>query len=149
MLTEIHQWVEAAREGSNPRVIAKLNGAWLLMGESQFLRGYMLVVPDPVMPDLNAMALPARDRLLQQVGIVGDALLASTRAIRINYEILGNLQPALHVHIFPRYEDEHEDLRSKPVWSYDWDKGPKFDAQRDSDLMNKIAAYLKNAGLCD
>jgi len=149
MLTEIHQWVEAAREGSNPRVIAKLNGAWLLMGESQFLPGYMLVVPDPVMPDLNAMPLPARDRLFQQVGIVGDALLATTDALRINYEILGNLQPALHVHIFPRYEHEHDDLRSKPVWFYDWEKGPKFDAQRDSELMNKIAAYLKEQGLCD
>ena len=147
MLTEIHQWVEAAREGSNPRVIAKLNGAWLLLGESQFLPGYMLVVPDPVMPDLNAMPLTARDRLFQQVGIVGDALLATTDAARINYEILGNLQPALHVHIFPRYE--HDDLRSKPVWFYDWEKGPKFDAQRDSELITKIAAYLKNAGLCD
>lgn len=149
MRTVVHQWVEAARDGSNPRVVAKLNGAWLLMGESQFLPGYMLVVPDPVVPDLNALALPARDRLLQQMGIVGDALLASTDAVRINYEILGNLQPALHVHIFPRYASEPEDLRSKPVWFYDWDEGPKFDAQRDSELTSKIAAYLKNVGLGD
>lgn len=147
MRTVVHQWVEAAREGRNPRVVAKLNGAWLLMGEAQFLPGYMLVVPDPVVPDLNALALPARDRLLQQMSIVGDSLLDCTDAVRINYEILGNLQPALHVHIFPRYASEPEELRSKPVWFYDWDKGRKFDAERDNELISKIATYLKNTGL--
>ncbi len=147
MRTVIHQWVEAARDGSNPRVVAKLEGAWVLMGESQFLPGYMLVVPDPVVPDLNALALPARDRLMRQVGLVGDALLEHTAALRINYEILGNLQPALHVHVFPRYATEDEALRSKPVWFYDWEKAPKFDAARDRALMEQVASYLKNVGL--
>ncbi len=147
MRTVIHQWVEAARDGNNPRVVTKLDGAWLFMGEAQFLPGYMLVVPDPVVTDLNALPLPARDRLLRQVGLVGDALLEHTDAVRINYEILGNLQPALHVHIFPRYADEAEDLRTKPVWSYDWDAAPRFDPDRDKALMDKVKSYLAKVGL--
>jgi diadenosine tetraphosphate (Ap4A) HIT family hydrolase len=147
MRTVIHQWVEAARDGNNPRVVTKLDGAWLFMGEAQFLPGYMLIVPDPVVTDLNALPLPARDRLLRQVGLVGDALLEHTDAVRINYEILGNLQPALHVHIFPRYADEAEDLRTKPVWSYDWDAAPRFDPDRDKALMDKVKSHLANVGL--
>ena len=147
MSTVIHQWITACQNGSNPRVVAKLEGAWVLMGESQFLPGYMLVVPDPVVPHLNAMSLPDRDRLMRQVGIVGDALLEHTDAVRINYEILGNLQPALHVHVFPRYADEQEELRSKPVWFYDWDSAAQFDAERDAALISKVADYLTRAGL--
>lgn len=147
MNTIIHQWVESARSGNNPRVVAKLEGAWVLMGEAQFLPGYMLVVPDPVVPDLNAMALPDRERLLGQVSIVGDALLEHTDALRINYEILGNLQPALHVHVFPRYASEEESLKTKPVWFYDWEAGPQFDANRDRGLMDEVARYLQAAGL--
>ena len=40
---------------------------------------------------------------------IGDALLEVTGAFRINYEILGNLEPALHAHIIPRYLNEPED----------------------------------------
>ena len=147
MSTVIHQWIEACRNGNNPRVVAKLEGTWVLMGESQFLPGYLLVVPDPVVPDLNAMAIPERDRLLHQVSIVGDALLQHTDAVRINYEILGNLQPALHVHVIPRYATEAEELRTKPVWFYDWENAPQFDRERDAGLMHKIADFLEAAGL--
>lgn len=43
--------------------------------------------------------------------VIGDALLDVTKAHRINYEILGNSEPELHAHIFPRYEDEHVPLQ--------------------------------------
>jgi len=147
MSTVIHQWIEACHEDENPRVVAKLEGAWVLMGESQFLPGYMLVVPDPVVPDLNAMSHPARELLMKQVGVVGDALLAHTDALRINYEILGNLQPALHVHVFPRYANEDEALRTKPVWFYDWEAAPQFDVKRDRALMDNVAKFLRGANL--
>lgn len=147
MPTVIHEWIAACQAGNNPRAIAKLEGAWVLMGESQFLPGYVLVVPDPVVADLNAMPQADRDRLLHQVGIVGDALLEHTDAVRINYEILGNLQPALHVHLFPRYDNEDEALRTKPVWFYDWAAAPQFDAERDAEFMARIAHYLTDAGL--
>ena len=37
---------------------------------------------------------------------------------RINYEILGNYDAFLHAHIWPRYEWEPGDNRSRPAWSY-------------------------------
>ena len=79
--------------------------------------------------------------------MVGDALLELTGAVRINYEILGNLEPALHVHVFPRFDNESEELKSKPVWFHDWDAAPKFDHVRDQTLMADIRNYLERAGL--
>jgi hypothetical protein len=70
-----------------------------------------------------------------------------TNARRVNYEILGNLEPALHVHVFPRFEDEPAELKTRPVWSYDWDQAPVFDARRDAPLMKEIRTYLEQSGI--
>jgi hypothetical protein len=80
--------------------------------------------------------------------VIGDALLEVTGAIRINYEILGNLEPALHAHIVPRYADEPEHLRTKPIWLYDWKAAPPFDAARDTPLVQQIRAAIESRGHC-
>jgi len=38
--------------------------------------------------------------------------------LRVNIEILGNTDPFLHAHIWPRYHWEEPGLRAKPVWLY-------------------------------
>ncbi len=147
MTTVIHDFVEQCRAGTNPRTICRVSSGWAVLGESQFLRGYSLIYPDPVVSDLNALDPEARKALLFEATVLGDALLALTGAIRCNYEILGNLAPALHVHVFPRYEDEPPELATKPVWSYDWDDGPMFDEAKHATLKSGIADYLRNAGV--
>jgi len=94
-----------------------------------------------VVGHLNELDADARKTLMYEASIVGDALLDITGAARINYEVLGNLAPALHMHIFPRYADEPGELRTKPVWFYDWSDGPAFDAKRDADLMLAIREH--------
>ena len=145
MPTLIHRRVEAARTGSNAQVITRLASGWVVMGDVQFLRGYCLLLPDPVVPHLNAMSLEARSQFLVDMACIGDALLKITGAVRINYEMLGNLEPALHAHIFPRYTDEPIALRTKPVWFYDWDQAPKFEPERDQLFMRQIAAEIIRA----
>lgn len=147
MPTKIHQMVSQCRSGTNPRTICRVNSGWVVLGEVQFLRGYSLVLPDPVVGHLNDLSIPARRSLLHEVSLVGDALLEITDAIRINYEILGNLEPALHVHIFPRYRDEPENLKTSPVWFYDWKAAPGFEAKRDALLMAEIASFLRSSGI--
>ena len=144
MTTAIHRMVEEARAGTNPRVIARLSSGWAVLGERQVLPGYALLLPDPVVPHLNAMELPARLQFLKDMSSLGEAVLSVSGAVRINYEMLGNLEPALHAHVIPRYgERESETLRTKPIWFYDWDSAPLFDEVRDRGLMHQIAAELK------
>jgi len=145
--TIIHQRVRDCQAGTNPKTIARVNAGWVVMGDVQFVRGYCLLLPDPVVPDLNRMPLADRQTFLHEMSVVGDALLEITGAARINYEMLGNLEPALHAHVFPRYENEPAALLTKPVWFYDWDSAPPFDADRDAPLMRDIHDYLQRAGL--
>lgn len=142
MPTAIHKKVRECRAGTHQQAICKLQSGWLVMGDVQFLEGYCLILADPVVDDLNAMDVETRAIFQKEMGQVGDALLAVTQAKRINYEILGNLEPALHGHIFPRYTNETEELRTKPVWFYDWDNARSFDLDTDAPLMHKIKTYL-------
>ena len=119
----------------------------MVLGDVQFLRGYSLLLPDPVVPHLNAMDEASRKNFLFEMSVVGDVILELTGAVRINYEMLGNIEPALHAHIFPRFENEPKQLRLKPVWSYDWDNAPKFDPDRDAEIMQAIAEGLEKRGL--
>ncbi len=143
MPTAIHRYVQAARDQKLDRVIRRMASGWAVMGETQVMHGYCLLLPDPVVPHLNALVGQGRVQFLTDMATLGDAVLKATNAIRINYEMLGNLEPALHAHVLPRYEDESEDLRTKPIWFYDWNLAPKFDAKADAALMAKIRGYLQ------
>lgn len=77
--------------------------------------------------------------------VFGDAILASTYAIRINYDILGNTDAYLHAHIFPRYDWEVEERRKMPVWLYDksnWsNEETAYAEEKHGELRQKIASY--------
>jgi diadenosine tetraphosphate (Ap4A) HIT family hydrolase len=141
MDTLIHRRVEAARAGTNPTVVCRVSSGWVVLGDTQFLHGYSLLLPDPVVPDLNTLGREERTAYLYEMTIVGDALLEVTGAYRINYDILCNTEPALHAHICPRYLSEPEELRRGPPWVYS-KRGINqipFDAERDMELMDKLA----------
>ncbi|MCP5360541.1 MAG: hypothetical protein H7A18_12585 [Sinobacteraceae bacterium] len=139
--TAIHRLVEAARAG-DPAVIARLPSGWAMFGRQQFLRGYALLLPDPVVPHLNALPAAQRACFLDDMVRLGDALLAATGALRINYAMFGNLEPALHAHLVPRYADEPEALRGAHPWAYDWGAAPAFDAAALAPLAAQLRARL-------
>ncbi len=145
--TIIHQHVRDAQQGINPRVVTRTACGWVVMGETQVVPGYCLLLPDPVPPHLNALAGAARETFLRDMTAVGDALLRLTGAARINYEILGNLEPALHAHLFPRRDDEPEDRRTRPVWFHDWQKARRFDPDVDRPFMEALRRELERAGV--
>jgi diadenosine tetraphosphate (Ap4A) HIT family hydrolase len=143
MITLIQRRVEQAQQGKNPFVVCRVPSGWVVLGDTQILPGYSILLSDPVVPDLNALTLDKRAIFLRDMSIVGDALLEVTEAVLINYEILGNADRALHAHIIPRYAGEPEETRRKPIWFSDWTSAPKFDAEHDKDLMQKLADSIK------
>ena len=145
--TAIHEQVTAAREGRDPRVIARLFSGWAVFGAQQFVRGYLLLLPDPVVPNLNALGARERIAFLSDMSRLGDALLKVTAAVRINYAILGNLEPALHAHVIPRYADEPEGLRTAQPWAYDWAAAPAFERSAFQDLAGSLLRELARLGV--
>jgi diadenosine tetraphosphate (Ap4A) HIT family hydrolase len=142
MSTAIHRRVAALRAGQDPTCIARLPSGWAVLGEQQFLRGYALLLPDPVVGHLNELAGQARLGFLADMARLGDALLAATQALRINYAMFGNVEPALHAHVVPRYTWEQAPLATAHPWAFDWAAAPRFDPLRDAPLLQALRAAL-------
>ncbi len=146
MSTLVHRRIQAAQKGNNKTVICRMPAGWAVLGDQQFIRGYTLLLSDPIVTDINALTDGKRMQFLSDMTIIGDALLDITDAFRINYEILGNSDPVLHAHIFPRYMSEPETKRLYPVWlsytSEELDSRP-FDYERDIAFMVTLKEVIQ------
>lgn len=147
--TAIHRRVAALRRGEDPTLIARLPSGWAVFGEQQFLRGYSLLLPDPVVAHLNDFVMDeagrsiAREQFLADMARLGEALWQATGAVRINYAMFGNVEPALHVHLIPRYTDEAAQFATAHPWAYDWGAAPRFDAASLAPLRDDIRRRLQ------
>jgi diadenosine tetraphosphate (Ap4A) HIT family hydrolase len=141
--TVIHRLVDLCRADQCPAMVAKMRSGWVVMGERQVFAGYCMLIPDPVVPHLNALVAPDRAQFLSDMALVGDALMAATAALRINYAIYGNVDPALHAHLFPRRADEPPATRTAQPWALDWSLAPEYSDALYGGLKRKIAGYLQ------
>lgn len=124
-------------------MVAKVRSGWVVLGERQVFPGYCLLLPDPVVDHLNALERTPREQFLSDMALIGDALLAATAATRINYAMFGNLEPALHAHIFPRHAAEPLATRTAHPFALDWTKGPAYAEALHGDLRQRIQAHLQ------
>lgn len=144
--TAIHRRVNDARAGRDPTVLGRCASGWAVFGQQQFVNGYLLLLPDPVVPDLNALTPERRSQFMLDMSHLGDALVRTTAPIRVNYAIFGNVEPALHAHVIPRYRNEPEEMRTAHPWMYDWNKAPAFDPVGSGPLMRALRTELAHLG---
>lgn len=144
--TLIHERVDQAQKGINKTVICQLQSGWVVLGDNQFLRGYTLLLSDPIYETLNQTPQDTRTQFLQDMTHIGDALMKVLSPSIINYSILGNYDRALHAHIHPRYDSEPDDTRHRNPYIYATRNTPPvpFDYDRDQELIQNIRAELSS-----
>jgi diadenosine tetraphosphate (Ap4A) HIT family hydrolase len=116
-----------ARRGENPLVLTKMRSGYAVMGDTQFLPGYCVLLSDSDANHLTDLARPQRAEFLLDMSLVGEAVMNVCNSLdpslrRINYEVLGNTEQFLHAHVFPRYGWEDAELLPGPVWHYPRDR---------------------------
>jgi diadenosine tetraphosphate (Ap4A) HIT family hydrolase len=141
--TAIHAMVDRCRAANYPPAVTRVRSGWVVMGERQVLTGYCLLLPDPVVPHLNALPCELRAQFLSDMAMVGDALLVITQALRVNYAIYGNVDPVLHAHIFPRHTTEPEATRTVQPWALDWNTAPTYSEAQYGELKRRLAADIR------
>lgn len=116
--------IGSALRGDNPTVLARLGAGFAVIGDYQFLPGYCVLLTDD--PSISSLTdLPRRRRLafLADMDLLGEAVATVCRRLdsafrRVNYAILGNLDPYLHAHVRARYAWEPPEMVKRPVSSY-------------------------------
>jgi diadenosine tetraphosphate (Ap4A) HIT family hydrolase len=137
--------VERCRLRDHPAAVARLPSGWLVLGERQAFPGQCMLLPDPVVSHLNALGCTERAQFLADMALAGDAILECTGALRINYAVFGNVEPALHAHIIPRRRSEPAARLSAHPWSVDWTSAAPYSPEEHGELQGRIAAYLMAA----
>jgi diadenosine tetraphosphate (Ap4A) HIT family hydrolase len=135
----------SAISGTNPMVIKELPGSYAVIGDTQFLPGYCVLLPKKEVGSLNELDLNERNAFLNDMSILGDAIIQTVNPVRLNYEILGNGDHFLHAHIFPRYSWEAQEMQRMPVWLYDisnWQDANKAFKEEHGHLRTSIKNYL-------
>jgi len=154
-VSESEHWrldrIGSARAGTNPTVLAKLPQSYAVIGDTQYLPGYcVLLVDDPRIDRLTDLPKRARLEFLDSMDTLGQAVETACRDAdpgfrRMNYEILGNTDAYLHAHLFPRYEWEPPTHVGRPVWLYDPREfyGPEAAlSARHDELRDRIVTEL-------
>src|SRR5438874_12901915 len=85
-----------------------------LLGPWQFYHGYCVLVARTHATELSQLPPAARRAYLDEMCLLAAAIEAAFRPHKLNYELLGNQVPHLHWHLFPRYPDDPNRMRS--VW---------------------------------
>lgn len=120
--------IGAALAGVNPTVIRRMPAAFAVMGDPQWLPGYcVLLTDDPGVQRLSDLSPDQQIPFLRSMAILAGAVETACREAdsafrRVNIEILGNTDPFLHAHIWPRYDWEPPGLVTGPVWLYPEDR---------------------------
>jgi len=116
--------IGAALRGQNPTVLTRLPASFAVIGDVQWLPGYcVLLAEDPGASRLTDLPRAQRLDFLQSMERLGEAVervctAADPAFRRVNLEILGNTDPFLHAHVWPRYDWEPPDRVGYPVWLY-------------------------------
>lgn len=98
-----------------------------LMGPWQFFHGYCILVSKQHATELSGLNDGTRRGYLDEMCLLARAIEGGFKPHKLNYELLGNLVPHLHWHLFPRSADDPQ--RLKPVW-LDLDKADSDPAMR-------------------
>jgi diadenosine tetraphosphate (Ap4A) HIT family hydrolase len=106
--------IERIRAGRFVDLIAELPHSYLILGDAQFYRGYCILFAKVHATELFRMDATHAHGLFDEVLQVAGAIATVTNPWKLNYECLGNQEPHVHWHLFPRYETD--ELRHGPVW---------------------------------
>jgi diadenosine tetraphosphate (Ap4A) HIT family hydrolase len=141
--------IAAAERGENPTVMTRMRTGWAVIGDTQHLPGYCLLLYAGKADHLTDLGLAERVAFLTDMALLGQAVEAAISATdpafrRINYEILGNSFHHLHAHIHARYEWEPPQYRNGPVWRYDTARTEDVHRldERDAPLRQAITTRL-------
>ncbi|WP_052848662.1 hypothetical protein [Streptomyces avicenniae] len=138
--------IGSALRGGNPTVLRRLEAGFAVIGDVQFLPGYsVLLVDDPAVQRLSTLSRRRRAAFLSGMDRLGEAVERACGRLdpaflRVNLEILGNTDPYLHAHVWPRYAWEPHERVGGPVWLYPrerwsdgrWALGPRHDVLRQA-----------------
>lgn len=122
--------IKKIKDDTNPFFVLELETGYVVIGDFQFYKGYTLFLCKKHVGELHELDKEFKEKFLSEMSIVSEAVFNIFKPKKLNCELLGNSDPHLHWHIFPRYPNDPNPI--DPVWCFD-KKIRYSDAARPSD----------------
>lgn len=139
--------LEAILNNENPTLVTRLESGFVVLGDSQMLPGYCVLLAYPIVESLEALPFDKRVIFLRDMAMLGQAIQDICQCYKINHGVFGNFDLYLHAHVWARYVHEVEERRIHPVWLYPSEErhapNVMFDPAKHDDLRLKLAARLQ------
>jgi diadenosine tetraphosphate (Ap4A) HIT family hydrolase len=105
------------KEGANPHFVVELQTGYVVLGDHQFYKGYIIFHCKEHKRELHELDPEFRFLYLKEMSLVAEAVFKAFHPVKLNYALLGNADEHLHWHIFPRHANDP--LPKQPVWQLD------------------------------
>jgi diadenosine tetraphosphate (Ap4A) HIT family hydrolase len=93
----------AQQEDEHLRAIGDLKFSRLFLAKNQFVPGYCVMICRKHVIEPYELTADERSLFFDDLAVAGKGLQEMFKADKMNYNILGNVVPHLHIHILPRY----------------------------------------------
>lgn len=117
--------IRMIKEGRNPYFVKELETGYVVIGDHQHFNGYTLFLCKEHLTELFHLDMETRQKYLNEMALVAEAVSTAFGAEKMNYELLGNGDTHLHWHLFPRKDGDLDGYGNQgrgPVWWYPKEK---------------------------
>lgn len=109
--------IQHIKKSENPFFVTELTTGYVVIGDNQFFQGYTLFLCKRHVYELHDLEREFRMKFLYEMSLVSETVFNAFKPDKLNYEALGNTDPHLHWHIFPRYKTDP--YYNRAVWIID------------------------------
>jgi diadenosine tetraphosphate (Ap4A) HIT family hydrolase len=139
--------IEAILNNEDLTLVTRLESGFVVLGDSQMLPGYCVLLAYPMVESLEALPFQKRLTFLRDMTLLGQAIQEIYKADRINHGIFCNYDLYLHAHVWARYAYEVEERRIHPAWRYPNEEyyAPEvmFDLVKRGDMKRQLSLRLQ------
>ncbi len=133
--------VKRVREGREAAFIAELSRTYMLLGENQGCRGWVVLVLKEHAEHMAGLSDAEQAEVFADVRRAAAAQRSVLGGVRINYECLGNVVAHVHWHLIPRHGDDPAPRGVVWGWSAEALRGAMGEAER-GEMVGRLAANV-------
>ena len=112
----------------------------------KYTKGYTIFLCKQHVNELHDLDDNFKIKFLKEMSQIAEAIFKAFKPDKLNYELLGNTEPHLHWHIFPRYKNDPN--FSKPIWVVDKNirqaSSTIISQEEIKQLKNGVITFIKN-----
>lgn len=100
---QICESIARIKEGTCPYFVQELETGYVILSYFQYFKGYTLFFCKEHKTELHQLDPAFRMQFLKEMSQVAEAVCKAFQPKKLNYELLGNTEPHMHWHLYPRY----------------------------------------------